>query len=141
MPKSHEMTSDEILLLKFFSSTEDVSVEYYSGGKCYTLPASAIVLDWPYIESQETLNIHIDCSYTMQMGVTYLHCCITRDDLDDPMEDTLIPMDPKRRNKHQKELMSLIDTCSRRLIVQEMMHQKYAITSAVQTLNGNKEYS
>lgn len=138
------MSLDDILLLKLFAASENVSVVYYDNAKCYTVSVPAFLLDDrydPFAEPTEMLKVFINCSYKMQMGITFLHCQIIREDSDEFAENTLVPMDTKRRNKRQNELMSLINTCARRIIIQEMSHNKFAITSAINAANNGKQYS
>lgn len=139
------MSTDEIVLLKYFASIENVSVEYYDGGKTYQIPVAAFLLDSsydPFEDYDENMNVYIDCTYIATgMGMPYVVCEISCEDAKTPIEKTIIPLDEKKRTKHQRELMSLINLCSKRVIAQEMSRKKYAITTALSTLNANKEYS
>ena len=138
------MTNDEIALLKYVASTENVSVEYYDGGKSYTMPIAEFLLDnqpYPLDELDSSTMVYIDCSYIMPLGTPMIKCEITYGEAGILLEEALIPLDVKKRTPHQRNIMSLVNLCSKRVIAQEMSRTKYAIAMAAKTLNANKQYS
>ena len=141
--KTNIESENEIAVLKFFANSERVSVLYYDGGKCYTIPALAIFWD-DYLdhaaEFEDYTNIYVDCHYQMQFGMPFLFCTITSEY--STLEQVVIPLNqPAKLTKHQREIMTLINACSKRVITMEMARNKYAIASAVETMNMNKQYS
>ena len=140
----HSMTDNEIAVLKFFAASECVSVIYYNGGKCYTIPAPAILWDDnidPSGEYEDYTNICVDCRYQMQFGIPFLFCTIISTHSESPLEQIVIQLNKPKLTKHQRDIMTLINTCSKRVITMEMARNKYAITSAVESMNLNKQYS
>ena len=138
------MTNDEIALLKFVASTENISVEYYDGGKSYAIPVATFLLTGTLQsldEVDETTPVYINCSYIMLFGTPMIKCEITYGNPEYLWEEAFIPLDSKKRNQRQRDLMSLVNLCSKRVITQEMSRNKYAIATAVSNMNANKQYS
>lgn len=138
------MTKELIDTLKSFASVENVSVEYYKDGKSYAFPVSRFVLtneQIPMDEIDDTTLLCIDCSYVMQMNIPFVLCQITYDDDEVLLEEELIPFDKKLHNPHQRDLITLINYCSKKVIAQEMSGEQYALTSALNSVLSNKEYS
>ena len=77
----------------------------------------------------------------MAMGVPFIHCSISYADSDNYIEDILIPLDAKKRDAYQTEIMYLINQCSRKVIAQEMARNKLALAGAINSLAANKEYN
>lgn len=142
--KSEEMSTEDIALLKYIASVENISVEYFDGGKSYAIPVATFLFDdspQTLEELDDTEMVFVDCSYKMHLNMPFLQCEITYGDSETLLESASIPLDEKRRNKHQRELMSLINFCSKRIINQEMSRTKYAISSALGSLAANKQYN
>ena len=138
------MTSNEIALLKYAASTEYISVEYYDGGKIYSFPVASLLLDekpHTLAELDDTTIVFVDCSYKMQLGTPLIQCDIVYGESGVTKEQTLIPLDAKRRTQHQRDLMSLINFCSKRVIAQEMSRSKYALSTAVSSMTRDKQYN
>lgn len=138
------ITKNLIDTLKFFASVENVSVEYYKDGKSYSFPVSKFILtneQIPMDEIDDTTLLCIDCSYVMQMNIPFVLCQITYGDDEVLLEEELIPFDKKLRDPHQRDLITLINRCSKKVIAQEMSGKQYALTSALNSVLSNKEYS
>ncbi len=138
------MTSNDIILLKYFATTENISVHYFDGGKYYEIPVAACLFDDgdnPSDDFDDCIDMIVACWYVMQMGIPFIRCEIGSKTSNSTIEQIYIPLDPARRDKHQREIMSLLNACSKRVIAMEMARNKYAITTALESANANKQYS
>ena len=138
------MIPEEIAILKEIASGQKISVQYFPGGKIYTIPMAAFLLDLthdPFTEEDDDMPVYVDCEYTMQMGTMFVKCEILDKNGKVLMPTTFIPLDKKKQNATHRELMSLINLCSKRIIAQEMSRNKYAIASAIQSATLGQEYS
>lgn len=139
------MKDEQIDILKLFAMGENVSVEYYNGGKSYTIPVPAFLWNPAYStldeEDDDVMNMYIDCSYSIVLGRPFLHCEIKDEYSILPLEKISIPLQTKKLTKHQRAIMSLINACSKRVIALEIGRAKYAMTTALGSLNTNKEYT
>lgn len=138
------MKENEIALLKYFIANENVSVEYYDGGKRYIIPSPAFLFDAnfdPFAEYDDYMSICVDCFYQMQLGTPFLYCEIRSEYSVLPLEKISIPFDKTKQTPYHRAIMSLINACSKRVIALEISRNKYAITTALESLNNNKQYS
>ena len=127
------MTTDELYFLEYYVSEYPVSVMYYDNAKAYLFHVP--------VSEDEDAQVCVTCSYKMAMGIPFMHCTISYTDSHNYIEDILIPLDAKKRDKYQNEIMYLVNQCSKKVIVQEMARNKIAIAGAINSLAANKEYN
>jgi len=127
------MTTDELYFLEYYVSEYPVSVMHYGDSKAY--------LFYTPVSPDEERQVFIHCSYKMAMGIPFMHCTISYADSKEYLEDILVPLDAKKRNEFQNEVMYLVNMCSKKVIAQEMARNKVAIAGAINSLAANKEYS
>ena len=138
------MRPKDINLLKQIATEENISVDYFDGGKCYTIPYAALFVDTrcdPLAEDSESMNIYINCLYKMQMGIPFIRYDIISEASNTTLESAYIPLESKRRNKYQRNVMSLINLCAKRVIAQELASQKFALHTALSSASADKQYS
>lgn len=136
-------------LLQCSAATENVSVEHYpDGNKRYTFPVLAMLFIDSFEQTQDmfgTLDCHIGCSYTMSTGFPTLHCTITLVKQDktvfDELEDIYMPLNPKKQKLHQQHICKLIDTCSQRVVEQEVNKEKIALAAVAHSTLHNNLYN
>ena len=140
------MNAATLDLLKYGATTGSVSVEHYSdGGKCYASPVRSMMFTDCYEPDSDMFDMSkacVDCSYKMLFGFPYLQCRITiekENDIVNELENITIPLDTKKQNAYQRKIITLINTCSRRVIEQEMKKNKIAMAAvAYSTLHDNQ---
>ena len=138
------MSIEDIILLRYIASEETVSVSYFPAGKIYLVPVAAFLLDKSYDpldDINDSIGVYIDCSYAIKMGMPFMHCKIWFNNPENVIESSYVPLDPKLRDTRQRIIMSLINTCSKRVIAQEISRNRYAIYSAYQSMNNDNQHS
>lgn len=135
---------EKIALLKEIASKQKISVDYGTNTKSYKIPMAAFLLSPfydPLSDDDDDMSVYVDCEYVMQLGQMFVKCDIFDGNDTEIIPEILIPLEKRRQNATQRELMSLINLCAKRVIAQEISRNKYAIVSAINSTYANKEYN
>ena len=143
------MNTDALVLLKYAATTESVSVQHYpDGSKCYAIPVLTMLFDDEYESMSpddifDTSMIYLDISYKMMLGFPYMQCKIVleKDENFAELENISIPLNPQQQNPYQRKIISLINTCSKRVIEQEMKKNKIARAAVAYSATHNNLYN
>ncbi|MBR2286163.1 MAG: hypothetical protein IJ866_01770 [Alphaproteobacteria bacterium] len=138
------MIQDTITTLKDIAKEQTVSVEYYQNGKCYRIPMAAFFLDIsydPFDDEDEDMSLYINCDYIMVLGTPYMRFSVSDIDHKLIIAPIIVPFDKKKQNRVHREILSLVNICSKRIIAQEISRNKYAVASAINSIVMNQEYS
>ncbi len=145
MQQFDKMVSDFIKILKDLAREQIVSVEYFPNGKSYRIPMGVFFLDASYDpfndDDDNDMSVYIDCEYTIQLGMMYMKCSIQDGAERDLITPVSVPLDKKKQNKLHREIISLVNMCSKRVIAQEISRTKYAISSALNNTITEKQFS
>ena len=139
------MDKDDFALLNYLIKTENVSVMYFPHGKLYVIPANSII-DFLSPEQSGDSDYYqfIHCVYSLQVGIPFLTCDISLGSTADTaqtIEHTSIRLNAKKYGTHQRMILSTIENCAKKLIIQEKAHQKYAMETAITSFTSTKEYN
>ena len=139
------MIQNVIKTLKEIAKEQTVSVEYYQNGKCYRIPMAAFFLDNKYNPFEEyddvDMSLYINCEYLMILGIPYMRFSVSDIDHKLIIAPITVPFDKKKQNRVHREILSLVNICSKRIIAQEISRNKYAVASAINSIVMNQEYS
>jgi len=132
------MNVEDFAALSGLISLENISIQYYPGGKVYLIP---MLMDTDKDGVKIIRYTYIHCSYKIILGQPHTYCRIIFDTNPVPIENCFIPMDAKKQNTRQKRLSKLIEQCATRIIDQETARTQYAIESAVNAVTKETQYN
>lgn len=147
MSQNQDMDKDDFALLNYLIKTENISVMYFPHGKLYAIPANSVI-DFLIDDLSEfpgtDLYVFIHCSYSLQVGIPFVTCDISLGftaNTAETMENISIRLDTQKHNQHQQMILSIMNSCAKKLIIQERNRGKYAIDSAIKSFATTREYS
>jgi hypothetical protein len=138
------MIQDTITTLKDIAKEQIISVEYYKNGKCFRIPMAAFFLDIsydPFDDEDEDMSLYINCDYLMVFGIPYMRFSVSDIDHKLIIAPITVPFDKKKQNRVHREVLSLVNICSKRIIAQEISRNKYAVASAINSSVMNQKSS
>ena len=138
-----------------------VSVSYYAGGKTYSFPAFIeVVKTNGFLHILDIYNIYevadedaenydrfrytrvvFDCSYGFTLGTPSAFCSLRFEDINMPFDSTSFPLGRRPTEAHQRLVASLLTQCTRKVISQEAMADRYAIMNAIMSSNNHLQYN